>query len=170
MPEPSASSAAEFQERLRALGFEVVLIGALAALRYRLTPRVTTDIDFLARSLTGLGAALRAEGLQVTEMAEPGEEPYVIFARGSGWSVDVLGAETEYQRLALDRAVDGALSVEDVIVHKLIAGRPRDRDDIDSILATGIALDVDYIASWAEVWGVGREWVEATARRSGSDQ
>jgi hypothetical protein len=162
MPEPSASSATEFQERLRALGFEVVLIGALAAMRYRLTPRATTDIDFLALSLTGLGLRLREQGFQVTETAEPNQEPYVLFARGSGWSVDVLRAETEYQRVAFDRAVDGALSVEDVIVHKLIAGRPRDADDIESILATGVALDQDYINRWAQEWAVIERWEKAS--------
>lgn len=160
MPEPSASSAAEFQDRLRALGFDVVLIGAMAALRYRLTPRVTTDLDFLARSLSGLSEAMREQGLHVTEMAEPGGEPYVVFIRGSGWSVDVLLAETDYQRVAMDRAVDGALSAEDVIVHKLIAGRPRDRDDIQSILAGDIQLDVSYISEWAQAWGVLDRWEE----------
>lgn len=162
MPEPSASSAADFQERLTALGFEVVLIGALAAIRYRLTPRTTTDIDFLARSLTGMGDALRGLGLQVTEISEPGGQPYVIFARGGPGSIDVLLAETEYQSVAMDRAIDGALSAEDVIVHKLIAWRPRDQDDITSILAAGVPLDGSYISDWARRWDVLERWESAS--------
>jgi|688.fasta_scaffold180604_2 hypothetical protein len=48
---------------------------------------------------------------------------YLVCARVGAARVDLLLAETDYQRLAIDRAVDGVLTVEDVIVHKLIAGR-----------------------------------------------
>lgn len=160
MPEIE-DSYVEFRDRLTALGLEPVLIGALAAQRYRLAPRFTTDVDFLVRRLGDLVAVLGAEGYDVSVMAEPGEEPYVAFIRGKGVQVDVLVAETEYQEVALDRAIDGVLTVEDVIVHKLIAGRPRDRDDIASILATGRPLDDGYVRRWAEVWGVADRWVEA---------
>lgn len=160
MPEIE-DSYAEFRDRLEALGLEPVLIGALAAQRYRLAPRFTTDVDFLVRRLGDLVASVEADGYAVTTMAEPGEEPYVAFIRGQGVKVDVLVAETEYQDIALDRAVDGVLTAEDVIVHKLLAGRPRDHDDIASILATGRPLDEGYIARWAEVWGVTDRWEAA---------
>lgn len=39
--------------------------------------------------------------------------------------------------MALERAVDHVLTAEDVIIHKLIAWRPRDRDDIAAILDAG---------------------------------
>lgn len=151
----------EFRERLEALGLEPVLIGALAAARYRLAPRATTDVDFLVRRLGDLVDVMRGEGYDVHVMAEPGEEPYVVFIRGGGVKVDVLVAETDYQREALDRAVDGVLTVEDVIVHKLLAWRPRDRDDIASILATGRPFDEAYVTRWAEAWEVTDRWEEA---------
>jgi hypothetical protein len=44
--------------------------------------------------------------------------------------VDVIVAETDYQQIARARASDGHISVEDVIVHKLIAWRGRDQDGI----------------------------------------
>jgi hypothetical protein len=151
----------EFRDRLDRLGLEPVLIGALAAQRYRLAPRFTTDVDFLVRRMGDLVESMRADGFEVSVMSEPGGEPYVAFIRGRGAKVDVLVAETEYQEVALDRAVDGVLTVEDVIVHKLLAGRPRDRDDIASILATGRSFDEEYVSRWAEVWGVTDRWVEA---------
>lgn len=150
----------EFRERLDGLGLDVVLIGALAAARYRLEPRLTTDVDFLARRLDGLVEAMTAEGYDLRVVAEPGEDPYVVFIRGKGIKVDVLLAETEYQIAALDRAVDGAITAEDVIVHKLLAWRSKDIDDIRSILAAGHDLDTTYIHEWATVWDVLDRWDE----------
>ena len=73
---------------------------------------------------------------------------------------------TAYQRVAIDRAVseqvDGTvilvLTPKDVIVHKLIAGRFQDLADIESILATSIDLDLDYLVKWADVWEVQGLW------------
>jgi hypothetical protein len=157
--EPSDYST-EFADRLRALGVEPVLIGALAANVYRLTPRSTTDVDILVSSLTNVAEAMEAAGFEVKVMAEAGE-PYAMFVRGDGIRVDLLAAQTEYQRLAIARAVDGVLTAEDIVVHKLIAWRTRDRDDVQQILAAGHSLDRGYIAGWAEAWGVADRWEEA---------
>ncbi|MDE3087181.1 MAG: hypothetical protein KGJ77_10505 [Acidobacteriota bacterium] len=81
--------------------------------------------------------------------------------RGPGVAVDVLLAETDYQREAMARAVDGVITAEDVIVHKLLAWRTRDRDDIASIFATGTELDERYIAAWADAWDVRDRWEQA---------
>lgn len=151
----------EIAERFRAAGVEVALIGALAARRYRAVDRQTTDVDFLARDLRDVPALMRAAGYEVRTMAEPGGEPYVVFIRGEGVRVDVLLAETAYQREALDRARDGVITVEDVIVHKLLAWRARDRDDIGSIFAAGHHLDEAYIERWADAWEVSDRWEEA---------
>lgn len=158
MPEPS-DYLAEFRDRLVAMGLEPVVIGAMAAIRYRLEPRTTADVDFLVLHLAGVDAALIADGYEVRLLAEPGQEPYAAFIRREGVQVDLIRAETSYQREALSRAIDGFLSPEDVIVHKLIAWRPRDRDDIESILATGRPLDVAYIDRWATAWDVLDRWL-----------
>lgn len=160
MREPSDYSG-HFAERLRSLGLDPVLIGALAANVYRLTPRLTTDVDFLTRSLVGLAAAMEADGLEVKTMAEPGEPPYVAFVRGNGIRVDVIAAQTDYQFEAIERARHGVLTVEDVIIHKLIAWRPRDRDDVAQIFAAGRLLDEPYIDRWTEAWQVEDRWQEA---------
>jgi hypothetical protein len=155
------------RDRLRSVGAEPVVIGALAAMRYRNEPRATTDVDFLVTSLDGVAEVLAAEGLAVREVRDDDGNPYVVFARGDGIEIDALLTETDYQHEAHARAVDGYLTVEDVIVHKLIAWRPRDRDDIDSILAAGHRLDREYVDRWAAAWHVGDRWVEATARHRG---
>jgi hypothetical protein len=150
-----------FAERLRGLGVDPVLIGALAANMYRLTPRFTTDVDFLVRSLHGVVEALRADGLEVEAFAEPGEPPNVAFIRGPGIRVDVLAAQTDYQIEAIERAVGGVLSVEDVLIHKLIAWRARDRDDIEQILVVGHDLDEAYLDRWVRAWEVEDRWAAA---------
>jgi hypothetical protein len=78
--------------------------------------------------------------------------------------VDLVMATTEYQRIAVERAIDHVLTVEDVFVHKLIAWRPRDQDDISSILSTRLAFDEEYVERWAREWGVEDRWREARSR------
>jgi hypothetical protein len=70
-------------------------------------------------------------------------------------------ASTAYHREALARAEDGSLAVEDVIIAKLIAWRPRDRDDIREILATDPDLDHGYIDEWCVAWEVVDRWTES---------
>lgn len=163
MPEISASSAAEFRQRLARLGITAVVIGAVAANVYRTEPRLTTDIDFLAASLDGLADAMRDDGYDVRVVSEPHGEPYLVFIRGRGEAVDVMLVETEYQQEAMDRAVEGIITAEDVIVHKLLAWRDRDRDDISSILAAGHDLDGAYITRWARAWDVYDRWEQISA-------
>jgi hypothetical protein len=88
-------------------------------------------------------------------------EPHLIRARRSDGQVDFIVATTEYQRTAIERARDHVLTVEDVFIHKLIAWRSRDQDDINSILSTGLAFDEDYGNYWAREWGVEDRWHEA---------
>lgn len=150
----------EFRERLTALDAHPVVIGALAAGRFRDRPRQTTDVDFLVLSLDGVAAAMERDGFVVQAVAETGGQPYLMFIRGEDVQVDALLAETEYQLEAHRRATDGFLTVEDVIVHKLLAWRPRDRDDVESILAVGHLLDQQYIERWAADWEVLDRWRE----------
>ena len=160
-------SATEFLRLFAELGTEAVVIGALAALRYRREPRLTTDVDFLVKDASGLAEALRSRGFEVREHSEAGQPAHSLFVRGNGHKVDVLVAETSYQAVAISRAIDGYLAVEDVLVHKLIAWRPRDRDDIASILDAGVAYDDAYVRHWASEWDVLDRWGVAVRRGAG---
>ena len=133
------------------------LAGALAAMRYRVDERTTNDIDLLVADETGLVEALVAEGFDVRPYDDDGAV-YLIRATKTACAVDLMIPVTEYQELALQRSQDHVLTAEDVIVHKLIAGRPRDLSDIESILASGIELDEIYIEHWAEIWDVSDLW------------
>jgi hypothetical protein len=167
--EPQSSDfSSRAAETLRELGVEPVTIGARAALRYRATPRATIDVDYLIpRDVPGIAEAFRAQGLEVRSVMNDDGEAYLYLIKGSGdVLIDIVIADTEYQAQAYRRAVDGYLTVEDVIVHKLIAWRPRDQDDIRSILAASPPMDQTYIARWAQAWSVIDRWDDA--RRSAS--
>jgi hypothetical protein len=83
----------EYRRLLADLGCEPVVIGALAALQYRTTPRFTTDIDVLVRSLRGVADAAIQRGMIASILAAGNEfdEPYVSswandWAVGERWS------------------------------------------------------------------------------------
>jgi hypothetical protein len=76
--------------------------------------------------------------------------------------VDFIIPTVAYQELAIDRARGHVLTVEDVLIQKLLAWRARDRDDVRSILAAGHELDTAYIEEWTTFWDVSDRWREAT--------
>ena len=156
--QPLSDSFDALRSRLTELGAHPVVIGALAAGRFRATPRETVDIDFLVTSLEGVARGLRADGLDVREVADEHGDPYLVHVRGASVIADALLVETEYQAEAHRRAIDGFLTIEDVLVHKLIAWRARDRDDIESILSTDPIFDVAYVERWATEWAVMERW------------
>ena len=147
-----------------------VLIGALAANRYRSSARMTGDIDLLLAgvgdSLASLEDSLIASGWTVRR-ADPEGELLRITHADYG-TADLLISGTEYQQLAIDRAISEkfedleilVLTPEDVILHKLIAGRFQDLADIEAILETSIKLDLDYLTKWINVWEAEDLWVQ----------
>jgi len=162
-PESGECSAA-VRGLLDRLGVPWTLIGAIAAARYRAEYRPTTDVDFLVEPHPGIVPGLIDAGFDVRVLQDQGEQ-HLIRARRTDGLVDLIIAGTPYQSLAIERAVDHVLTVEDVLVHKLIAWRPRDRDDVRSILSTGLAFDEAYVEHWAREWGVEDRWREAQAWR-----
>jgi predicted nucleotidyltransferase len=161
---------------LRDLGIRWVLIGALAANRYRTSPRLTQDVDLLladvGAGLDALEIAARAAGWEVRRAS--GEGDLLRLRHPELGIADLLIAGTEYQQEAIRRGRKEpigngenvrVLTAEDVIVHKLIAGRTQDRADIEAILAAKVPLDESYIERWAAFWGVLDDW---RALRAGS--
>ncbi len=150
---------------LAPLGIRWVLIGALAANRYRRTTRTTQDVDLLlvdlGPGLEALEGAFRSAGWSIRR-ATPGGE--MLRARHPSYGLaDLIVAGTEYERTAIARSraegPDPALPIrvlapEDVIVFKLIAGRAQDLADVEAILAAKPILDDAYLESWASAWDV----------------
>jgi hypothetical protein len=87
--------------------------------------------------------------------------------------VDLLLGESEYHRKALSRGVPTnlpglnveitVLACEDLILHKLLAGRMIDRADAVALLQMNRGgLDLDYLSRWANSLHVRREYDEVT--------
>ena len=161
---------------LDAHGVGWVVMGAVAANRYRREVRLTGDVDLLVAShgpggLDALEAAFESAGWSVRRGSADGA--ILRLRHGTLGAVDLVLAETEYQRTAIERAVSDVngggvplrvLRIEDVLVHKLIAGRPRDLADIEDILASRPELDEAYVQRWVEYWDVGELWQQLRAR------
>ncbi|MGH9194180.1 MAG: hypothetical protein ACRD1T_00380 [Acidimicrobiia bacterium] len=149
-------------EILERLAIPWALAGALAANRYRAVPRASLDVDIYIEWNDSLVPALEDAGYTVRQLTDVEiDHPHLLVLRRGEDRVDLLVTTVEYQRLALSRAKENVLTVEDVIVHKLLAWRPRDRDDVRSILDAGHVLDLDYIEHWAREWEVLDRWRKA---------
>jgi hypothetical protein len=82
-------------------------------------------------------------------------------------------AETSFQREVLERRVAAGVegrdvklvSAEDLILFKLVAGRPRDLIDVQDVLFTQGELDEPYLRRWAGPLGVEARLDEVLAAR-----
>jgi hypothetical protein len=84
-------------------------------------------------------------------------------------------AKTPYQATALERVrrLDPLalgfplpyLSPEDVVIHKLLAYRFRDRDDLEELLRAGVTLDERYVERWCDEWEIRDRWEELRRSR-----
>ncbi|MGB6120918.1 MAG: DUF6036 family nucleotidyltransferase, partial [Bacteroidota bacterium] len=76
--------------------------------------------------------------------------------QATGVRIGLIFSFMEYERQAMGRAVAVEMedtsvrfaAVEDLVIHKLIAGRPRDSEDIRGILARNHAMDREYLKVW----------------------
>jgi predicted nucleotidyltransferase len=74
----------------------------------------------------------------------------------SSFRVEFIFSFTPYERGALQRALRVNLngtdvrfaSAEDLIIHKIFAGRPRDLEDVRGILLKNKELDLTYLRRW----------------------
>jgi predicted nucleotidyltransferase len=148
---------------LERLGIPYMLIGGQAVLLYG-EPRLTRDIDVtLGAGLERLSEVLewvRGSGWQVLVEA-PAEfvgKTMVLpcLERGSGIRIDLIFSFSPYEQQALKRArhvpVGGVrvsfASLEDLIIHKVLAGRPRDLEDLRGVLLKNQAIDLEYVHHW----------------------
>jgi predicted nucleotidyltransferase len=140
-----------------------MVIGGQAVLLYG-EPRLTKDIDITlgvgVRELNKLKETISSLGFKIlVERDEEFVERNMVLPtldEKSGIRVDFIFSFSPYERQAIERAKDIKLgrslvrfaSLEDVVIHKVIAGRPRDLEDIKSILLKNQKYDSDYIEKW----------------------
>ncbi len=149
---------------LDAAGIPYMLIGGQAVLLHG-QPRATVGIDVTV----GLDASQLSRLLAVVaelrlEVIPNPPEPFVantnvLPARDPQTSirVDFIFSFTPYEQQAIARAVQQTVggqplrfaTAEDLILHKLFAGRPRDIEDVRGVLARkGKTLDRTYLRRW----------------------
>jgi len=140
-----------------------MIIGGQAVLLYG-TPRMTKDIDITlgvdVGQLGNLLPVIDAVGLEIIpENSRSFVEQTSVLPtreRESGIRVDFIFSFTPYERQAISRSKAVSLcgtnvmfaSAEDVIIHKIFAGRPRDYEDVRSILLKNPDLDIMYLKKW----------------------
>lgn len=140
-----------------------MIIGGQAVLRYG-EPRLTRDIDITL----GLDAGGAERVLAVVKKLKfrilvDDVDDFIsrtmvlpVSDDRSGIRIDLIFSNSSYEKSAIERGVAVNIggvpvrfaSLEDVIIHKIIAGRPRDIEDIKAILLKNKEYDNDYIVTW----------------------
>ena len=142
-----------------------MVIGGQAVLLYG-EPRLTKDIDItLGIGIEELQRAkdvVDALGLKyLTSDVERFVRDTMVLPVGdeaSGIRVDFIFSFSPYERQAVERAKDVILgdttirfaALEDVVVHKIVAGRPKDIDDVKVMVLKNPDYDETYIRRWLE--------------------
>jgi len=140
-----------------------MIIGGQAVLLHG-EPRLTRDIDITL----GIGIKdsalildnLKKIGLSAipTKINEFISKTFVLPAEDAknGIRVDFIFSQTEYESEAIKRAVIVKVknisvkfaSIEDLIIHKIFSGRPRDIEDVKTVLVKKPEIDIEYIVKW----------------------
>jgi hypothetical protein len=154
-----AAGIAELTAALDEYQAPYMVIGGLAVLVWG-EPRATQDIDVtVAVPEERLSDFIAFIGKRLSVLPEhPLEflhETHVLpIATPSGVRVDIIWAVLPYQQQAIQRAVVRRLgdtnlrvcAAEDLILYKLASTRPRDRDDVASVLARQhVRIDRAYL-------------------------
>jgi len=151
--------AAEFARR----DIPYMVIGGQAVLLYG-EPRLTKDIDITlglgVEELACVMAAVEALNLtvQVKDVESFVRETMVlpVVDVPSGIRVDLVFSFTPYERKAVENAVllkwDNTTvrfaTLEDLVIHKIVAGRARDIEDVRIVLLKNPGFNRDYIRKW----------------------
>ena len=171
----------DFIQIFHDLEIPYALMGGMAVSVHGI-PRPTHDLDFTIsidrQRLPELYAATEQLGYSVPDTYESGwvdqvaEMPLVRVRQwldGKVIDIDLFISESTFQESLLARRmeleVDGnrawVVSPEDLILLKLIAGRPRDVGDIQDVLMAQGQLDEEYLKVWAQRLGVSDRLAEA---------
>ncbi|MGH7515914.1 MAG: nucleotidyl transferase AbiEii/AbiGii toxin family protein [Gemmatimonadales bacterium] len=183
-PSPDfAALLAELTAELAQRKVPFMVIGGQAVLLHG-RPRLTDDIDLTLGADPGrIGTVLEAcTSLGLQPLPEHPDrfvqQTFVLPARHteSRIRVDFIFSTTPYERQAIDRALRVTLAgvpvpfatAEDLLVHKLFAGRARDLEDAAGVVRRkGEELDWEYVRRWvAEFAGIpGQEGLAERLRR-----
>jgi predicted nucleotidyltransferase len=159
-----------FQKLLRMIANELntlrmpyMVIGGQAVLLYG-EPRLTKDIDItLGVGVEELEKIKNAVQKLALRILVDNPEEFVkktmvlpVMDDKTGIRVDFIFSFSLYEKQAIERAFDVKFgttavkfaSLEDVVIHKIVAGRGRDIEDVKAILLKNPNYNVRYIQGW----------------------
>ncbi len=148
---------------LKGRGIPYMIIGGQAVLHHG-EPRLTKDIDITLGAgierLPEIKDIITVLGFSVDAAADDAfvKDTMVLPAadKKTGIRVDFVFSFSAFEREAIERSdvvdYDGVpvrfASLEDLVIHKMVAGRPRDIEDVRSILLKNPGYDRDFIRGW----------------------
>lgn len=139
-----------------------MVIGGQAVLLHG-EPRMTRDIDITIGITTDeLDQMLYLiEGIQLKPLVDPRDftlQTMVLPCQDleTRIRVDFIFSFSTYERQAMERTrtvnMEGVgvnfVSAEDLVIHKIFSGRPRDLEDVKTILIKNPEIDNRYIRHW----------------------
>jgi predicted nucleotidyltransferase len=172
---------ASVTERFDRIGIAYAVMGGIAVRAFAI-PRATYDIDLTItlnrERLPQVFESLRDIDFAIPEVYESGWVDMIAgmpliklkrYFESETLDVDIFLAESEFQKEVMKRRfeVDAqglriwAVSPEDLILFKLVAGRPRDLVDVADVLFMQGTLDEAYMRRWAIVLGIQPQLEEA---------
>ncbi len=115
-----------------------------------LTPEKLSEIESLSKKLKLRILVRKPKDFVKKTMVLPVED------EKTGISIDFIFSFSEYEKQAIKRANPVKIintdvkfaSLEDVVIHKIIAGRARDLEDVETMLLKNPDYDEKYIKNW----------------------
>jgi hypothetical protein len=141
-----------------------MVIGGQAVLLYG-EPRLTKDIDVTLGAglerLQEVVTAVRQIGLVVLVDPEQFTRQTMVLPCShppTGIRIDLIFSYSSFEQQAIAHSTKVMIgetqvsfaSLEDLIIHKIIAGRARDLEDVKSVLLKNPQMNASYVRHWLE--------------------
>ncbi|MBC8387158.1 MAG: nucleotidyltransferase [Actinobacteria bacterium] len=159
-----------FQKLLKKIANELdahnipyMVIGGQAVLLYG-EPRLTKDIDITlgvgVSKLNEINSIVEKLNLKILVDKNFVQNTMVLLAidEKTGIRIDFIFSFSLYEKQAIERATDVKFgntivkfaSLEDLVIHKIIAGRAIDIEDVKSIILKNPDYNAEYIKKWLQ--------------------
>ena len=159
---PQERALADVTHVLEGLEHPFAIIGGIAVIAWGFA-RLTADIDCTVAAPSSESRAILKEferGGFEARSPDPvafAEANLVLLLRhrATGVEIDVSLAQLEFEGAALRSAVQRNFgktrirvpTVTDLLIYKMVAGRPKDQQDVEELLALGYDVDFERVAS-----------------------
>ena len=187
-PRPIQELFDEVRDLIESRGISYAVMGGIAVSAWSM-PRYTHDVDIAlgigAADVLPLLLAMDGAGYIVPDQFRHGWTDRLAgtrkltvskFIDGHVWDVDLFLEESEFLKsviarrkfVDLDGRVTPLVTPEDLVLFKVLAGRPKDLGDLDGLLLVVGPLDDAYLVLWSQRLGIENQLRE-TWRRNGRE-